>query len=106
MHALLCASLEEPGERARDWYDLVWYCAQHPNLHLAHLEQRLRQSGHWEGTAPLTEGEFREPVAAAIEELNVDQARAEVLPLVRQAEALDIWSREFFESIVRNIVIV
>jgi hypothetical protein len=29
-----------------------------------------------------------------------------VLPFVRQAEALDIWSREFFESIVRNIVIV
>ncbi|WP_282753529.1 nucleotidyl transferase AbiEii/AbiGii toxin family protein [Desulfuromonas thiophila] len=105
MHALLCRRWKN-RVKGRDWYDLVWYCARQPNLHLAHLEQRLRQSGHWQGTAPLTEGDFRNLLLAAIEELNVDQARAEVLPFVRQPQALDLWSREFFASIARNIVIV
>ena len=105
MHALLCRRWKNQV-KGRDWYDLVWHCAQHPDLHLAHLEQRLRQSGYWEGDVSLTEGDFRKLLLTAIEELNVDQARAEVLPFVRQPEALDIWSREFFATIVRNIVII
>ena len=32
--------------KGRDWYDLVWYAANHPQLHLKHLEQRMIQSGH------------------------------------------------------------
>jgi beta-xylosidase len=47
---------EEAGRvKDRDWYDLVWYAANHPQLHLSHLEQRMRQSGHWKNEGALSE---------------------------------------------------
>jgi len=45
MHAVLCRRWKS-RVKGRDWYDLVWYSAHHPQLHLGHLEQRMIQSGH------------------------------------------------------------
>ena len=45
MHAVLCRKWKD-RVKGRDWYDLVWYITHHPRLHLGHLEQRMRQSGH------------------------------------------------------------
>ena len=52
MHALLCRRWKN-RVKGRDWYDLVWYAANHPELNLPHLEKRMRQSGHWKGEASL-----------------------------------------------------
>ena len=48
MHALLFRKWKN-RVKGRDWYDFVWYAADHPQLNLAHLEQRMRQTGHWSG---------------------------------------------------------
>ena len=102
MHALLCRRWKN-RVKGRDWYDLVWYCAHHPQLSLPHLEQRLRQSGHWQVAKPLDADSFSNLIAERISSLDVDQARQEVLPFVRQPEALEVWSREFFTEIVKRI---
>jgi len=105
MHALLCRRWKN-RVKGRDWFDLIWYCAYHPELHLSHLEQRMRQSGHWEDGDPLAASSFERLVAESIGSLDVDQARQEVLPFVRQPEALEVWSREFFAEIVKRIKII
>jgi hypothetical protein len=102
MHALLCRRWKN-RVKGRDWYDLIWYCANHPTLHLAHLESRMRQSGHWSETERLTPEDFRALAAAAIQRLDVEQARREVLPFVRQPETLTIWSHEFFLDVLRRV---
>ena len=102
MHAVLCRRWKN-RVKGRDWYDLVWYCAHHPELHLAHLEARMRQSGHWEGSRALTPNDFQVLIGEAISQLDVDQARREVLPFVRNTQALDVWSRDFFVDVVRRI---
>jgi len=102
MHAVLCRRWKN-RVKGRDWYDLIWYCAHHPELHLAHLEQRMRQSGHWSGTASFGPDSFHELLAGSIGRLDVDQARGEVLPFVRNPEALAVWSREFFLDVARRI---
>lgn len=102
MHAVLCRRWKN-RVKGRDWYDLVWYCAHHPELHLGHLEQRMCQSGHWDGVQRLDQGEFHNLITAAIDRLDVDQARREVLPFVRHPETLAIWSREFFLDVIRRI---
>jgi hypothetical protein len=102
MHALLCRRWKN-RVKGRDWYDLVWYCARYPQLHLAHLEQRMRQSGHWAEETPFTAVALREFLQRAIDQLDVDQARNEVLPFVREPAALEIWSRQFFADIVQRI---
>ena len=92
--------------KGRDWYDLVWYAANHPELHLEHLEQRMRQTGHWKGDAPLTPDRFKEMLAEAVDKLDVNQARKEVELFVRNPENLSIWSSEFFLDVATRIKVV
>jgi hypothetical protein len=48
MHALLCRSWRN-RVKGRESYDFVWYVGRGIRLDLAHLEQRMLQSGHYEG---------------------------------------------------------
>ncbi len=105
LHALLCRRWNN-RVKGRDWYDLVWYAAHHPHLNLAHLEQRLRQTGHWSGNASLSRHDFNELMQAAIDRLDVNQARQDVAPFVRDQQALAIWSPDFFRHVTSRISIV
>lgn len=105
MHAVLCRQWKT-RVKGRDWYDLVWYAANHPQLHLKHLESRLRQTGHWIKKAHLTPPDFKQMLEAAIVRLDVIQAKKEVAPFVAKPESLEIWSREFFREVAGRIKIV
>ncbi len=105
MHAILCRRWRNRS-KGRDWYDLVWYTANHPQLHLSHLEQRMRQSDDWSGAEPLSSDGFKQLLRSAIDNLDVDQVRSEVEPFVKQPEQLAIWSNEFFRDIMDRIAIV
>jgi predicted nucleotidyltransferase component of viral defense system len=102
MHAVLCREWKS-RVKGRDWYDLVWFAAYHPALHLAHLEQRMRQTGHWKGPAPLTAGDLRDLLSKRIEKVDIDQVRREVEPFVKGPAALAIWSKEFFLDVASRI---
>ena len=105
MHAVLCRRWKN-RVKGRDWYDLVWYAANHPELHLYHLEQRMRQTGDWKDDAPLTSESFKDLLTKGINNLDVDQARNEVEPFVKNPENLSIWSREFFLDVASRIKFV
>jgi predicted nucleotidyltransferase component of viral defense system len=103
MHAVLCRQWKN-RVKGRDWYDLVWYVSNHPQLHLHHLEQRMIQSGHLKEGESLTKERFLELTMEAIEKLNINQARTEVEPFVKNPAALEVWSKEFFLDIVKRII--
>lgn len=105
MHAILCRTWKS-RVKGRDWYDLVWYAANSPELHLEHLEQRMRQTGHWKDDEPLIADSFKEMLAHAVNKLDVNQARKEVERFVRVPENLSIWSREFFLDVAARIKVV
>ncbi len=102
MHALLYRRWKT-RVKGRDWYDLVWYCSHHPTLHLAHLEQRMRQSGDWTNLEPLDQDTFRQILTTKINTLDVDQARQEVAPFVTDPRMLDVWCRDFFMAVAERI---
>ena len=105
MHAVLCRRWKN-RVKGRDWYDLVWYCSNHPELRLLHLEKRMRQSGHWQDSAPLDREAFNTLLHAAIERLDINQARLEVANFVREPSLLDIWSHRFFSDVVGRVRVV
>jgi predicted nucleotidyltransferase component of viral defense system len=102
MHAILFRRWKN-RIKGRDWYDFVWFAANHPELSLPHLEQRMRQTMHWEGDTPLSEKNFREILDARINSLDVNQASREVRPFLKQPEVTGVWSREFFHDIANRI---
>jgi predicted nucleotidyltransferase component of viral defense system len=105
MHAVLCRGWKS-RVKGRDWYDLVWFAAYHPELHLVHLEQRMRQTGHWQGPTPLTAGDLRDLLSNRIEKVDIDQIRREVERFVKDPAALAVWSKEFFLDVASRIKIV
>ena len=102
MHAIFCRRWKS-RVKGRDWYDLVWYAANHPELHLYHLEQRMRQTGNWKDNAPLTSERFQILLTKVVNNLDVDQIRREVEPFIKNPENLSIWSRDFFLDVASRI---
>ena len=92
--------------KGRDWYDFAWYISHHPHLNLKHLEERMRQSGDYSDRRPLTKQVLTELLMNTIDDLDMDAAKKEVLPFIRNAGSLDIWSEEFFKSAVNQIEII
>jgi len=105
MHAVLCRRWKN-RVKGRDWYDLVWYAANHPELHLHHLEQRMRQTGDWMDDTPLTSERLLDLLFKSINNLDVDEAGKEVEPFVKKPENLSIWSHAFFSDVVSRIKFV
>ena len=105
IHAILCRRWKNRS-KGRDWYDLVWYAANHPRLHLSHLEQRMRQSGDWTESGPLSPSSFKTLIDGAIDDLDIDQVRREVEPFVKKPEHLEIWSPVFFRDVVSRIQMI
>jgi predicted nucleotidyltransferase component of viral defense system len=105
MHALLCRKWVN-RVKGRDWYDLVWFAANHPELRLSHLEHRMRQSEHWKASGPLGGSDLKRLLDETIDALNVEQARREVEPFVRDPAALQMWSSGFFRDVAGRLLFV
>jgi predicted nucleotidyltransferase component of viral defense system len=105
MHALLFRRWKN-RVKGRDWYDFVWYAANHPQLNLAHLEHRMRQTGHWKGALPFSAPAFADLLNSAIDRLDVDQAIRDVAPFVKDRQVLAVWSQDFFRDVAWRIQIV
>jgi hypothetical protein len=63
----------------------------------------MRQSGDYTTEEPLTGEHLARILQQAVDELDVDQARAEVAPFVRDARSLEVWSRDFLLHVVERI---
>jgi hypothetical protein len=102
MHAILFRKWKN-RVKGRDWYDLVWYAANHPQLNLTHLEQRMRQTSHWSGDKNLSPVVFTDLLFEAIDRLDVNQARKDVAPFVKDQQMLALWSHDFFQDVASRI---
>ncbi|MDY0271337.1 MAG: nucleotidyl transferase AbiEii/AbiGii toxin family protein [Advenella sp.] len=108
MHAILCRAWGN-RPKGRDWYDLVWYIAHGVELDLQHLQARLQQSCKYLETnkigipEKLTKQNVKELLLKRISTLDVVQAKADVQPFIQDIRELDLWSREFFMTIIESI---
>lgn len=108
MHAILCRSWSN-RPKGRDWYDLIWYIANNAELDSKHLKARLAQSCKYleqnniKIPEELTKQTIKELLLQRIETLNVDKAKNDVQPFVKDAKETELWSKEFFMAIIENI---
>lgn len=101
LHAVLCRAWKS-RVKGRDFYDLVWYVARGIPPNIAHLEARMRQSGHW-GDESLTPQRLRDLLKARFQVVNIRNAVEEVRVFLKDPRELDLWSRDFFESLTDRI---
>ncbi len=89
--------------KGRDYFDFVWYVGRGVPCHLSHLEMRLRQSGWWTSKETMSENDLKAALAERFESLNVDAAREDVVPFLKDLDATAMWSPGFFTSLLPRL---
>lgn len=102
LHAVLQRSWKG-RVKGRDYYDFVWYVSRDVPVLLKHLEIRLRQSGGWENKRALTKSDLLTLLKKRFENLDVESARKEVSPFLRDDASTALWSKEFFVSLLTKV---
>lgn len=102
MHALLCRPYKV-RVKGRDWYDLIWYISKGFPLHLAHLETRMRQSGHYQETTSLDPKQLLALMREKIEGLNIQAAQEDIRRFISSPREIEGWSKPFFQNLLPQI---
>ncbi|MBD3419337.1 MAG: nucleotidyl transferase AbiEii/AbiGii toxin family protein [Chitinivibrionales bacterium] len=89
--------------KGRDWYDLVWFVSRETPASLSHLRARLIQTGHISANALWDDSHARAMLLEKINRLDIQAARSDVLPFLKDPSAVNVWSREFFRDLVGRI---
>jgi len=102
LHAVLCRKWKN-RVKGRDYYDFVWYVGRGTPCHLAHLESRMRQTGHWNEERPLTDADVRALLLKRFEQVDFETAKGDVLPFLRDAAEVALWSPAFFQQLAEGM---
>lgn len=97
IHALLC----RPYIKGRDWYDLLWYVSEEVRPNLLFLKNALFQMGPWKGIEiELNEKFIKEELQKKIISKDWNEIKLDVRKFLKpeRAEALELWSIDFFEK--------
>ncbi len=104
LHAILCRNWKN-RVKGRDFFDFVWYLGKNVPCHLAHLQKRMEQTGHWEPEpgAALDLAALKARLVERFAAVDFEQARDDVRPFIRDPDALALWSREFFVDLIDRL---
>jgi hypothetical protein len=82
--------------KGRDWYDLIWFLRRNIPINQSYLAACMRDNGELSDGESLTEMKIQTLLKKRVEEINLDHAKEDVHPFLRDPVQLDLWSIEFF----------
>jgi len=101
LHALLCRNWRS-RVKGRDFYDYLWYLSQNTSCETAHLEQRMRQSDHWNEEKHLTKEDIKRLLIERFSSTDFTQVKEDIIPFLQNPKKIDIWSKEFFIGVTND----
>lgn len=106
VHALLARAYLN-RVKGRDYYDFVFFLTRGTKLNLAYLEAKLRDSGHYQNTSPLTLGTVKNLLKERFSTVDFDRAREDIRPFLSQARIRDLeeWSPDLFAALADGLEI-
>ncbi len=102
VHAMLCRQWQT-RVKGRDWYDFVWFIANGIPLNTKHLRARLVQSNAWDTRKTLTLKNVQQLLAEKIKAVDFEQAKQDVQPFLRDPDATQAWSSDFFLEVLDKL---
>lgn len=100
MHALLFRAWKQ-RVKGRGWYDFEWYIKNGYALNLEHLSIRARESGDLNGDESFTKESLRVLLENKITTLDMEMVKVDIRRFIKEDEVLDIWSVDYFMSLVK-----
>jgi len=89
--------------KGRDWFDMAFLINRDIPVSLFHLEKKLRQSGFYTGSLPLTEITLRELLEKRIQEVDLELAKKDVIRFIRNPKDVDVWTKDYFRYLIRKL---
>lgn len=89
--------------KGRDWYDLVWFLRRGVPLNSYYLEECMRASGNLTKNETLTEESLKTLLKARVEAIDLNIAKKDVFPFLRDPTQLDSWSVDFFHHWINQL---
>ena len=102
IHACLCRNWKS-RVKGRDFYDYVFFLSMGAKVNLDNLKAKLVQSNYIKEDFNLTIETLKELLNERFANMDFVQAKEDVLPFVRDKSKLDLWSKEFFIEITKNL---
>lgn len=102
VHAVICRTWKN-RVKGRDLYDYIFYLSHRSKINLPHLKARLVDSGVLKDDDTFTIETLRTMLNERFEAIDYERAKQDVLPFITDANKLDLWSKEFFIDISKNL---
>jgi hypothetical protein len=88
--------------KGRDWYDFEWYVRNNIALNFNHLRNRAAQTENLL-IESFTKDYFFQLLREKIAGTNIEAVKADVRPFIKNHEAMNIWSVDYFKQLAEMI---
>ena len=102
VHAVICRAWKS-RIKGRDLYDYVFFLSKGAHLNIEHLKARLVQTGVWDEGKAFSVEDAKHLLRERFETIDYQQAKADVVPFLKNTSALDMWSADFFKQITEGL---
>jgi len=100
--AVLCRQWKN-RVKGRDWYDFLWFIRRSIPVGIQHLEQRLRVSEFYISNQPLTLDKVKDILIEKTTQLDINEAKADIVKFIKDGRRLDGWSKETFFTAIDQL---
>lgn len=102
LHAVLCRNWQN-RIKGRDLYDFVFYVSHQIPFNLPHLRERMIQTGHLDPDITFDIDYVRAILNERFQSIDFKHASRDVLPFLRDSNAVNFWSSDFFRQLTEQI---
>ncbi|WP_339652698.1 nucleotidyl transferase AbiEii/AbiGii toxin family protein [uncultured Salegentibacter sp.] len=101
MHALLFRKWKN-RVKGRDWYDMEWYIQKGIPLDVNHFLTRAKDTKDWQEDN-ISKEQIIELLDKKIESVSFSSIKEDVVRFIKNDEALDIWSPQYFKDLTSKM---
>lgn len=102
IHAILCRGWKT-RIKGRDLYDYVFFLANDINVNMELLKNKLVESEYIKSKDKFDIDVLKRILINKFNEIDYNEAKADVIPFIKNVDSLNIWSKKFFISITEKL---
>lgn len=89
--------------KGRDLYDYIFFLANNISVNIDLVKNKLIASNYINADTDFNIDTLKELLRKKFSEIDYSDAKEDVLPFIKDATSLNIWSKDFFISITSNL---
>ena len=102
IHAILCRNWNI-RVKGRDLYDYIFFLSNNVEVNVELIRNKLVASKYINENDVFNINVLKDMLKSKFSEINYNDAKEDVLPFIRDAESLNMWSKDFFVNITEDL---